>query len=162
MALDRILDCVDRHAPRLTYSLVVSDSWEVVRYNQIIETVRVLTAGFVQMLSAMVLGGITVTGFAFSQRSWGLTVLSTVFAVAAIIGGRRFRSIASGLLNQAETLESDKPGDVDSTAGLLRQLTVVPGGGHRFGSLSNLIYGVITIQLLFALLQATVFGWEFS
>jgi hypothetical protein len=98
------------------------DEWDRLRFGQLLDTYRSLSASLASSGLGLIIGLVTILGFAVDRKSWGLAATALIFEVMLFVALLRFRRSATLLLDAAAALENGCCRDssvVDAHRGLM-------------------------------------------
>ena len=109
----------------------------------------------------MILGLVTLLGFAVDRESWGLASLGLIIELALLYVMERGRRVQESLLGAAGDIESVKCGDSDVTDAHLVMFGLGRSGrSHRVPTF--ILVGVIVMHVGLNVLLAVWFDWSFT
>jgi hypothetical protein len=135
------------------------DEWDRLRFGQLMDTCRSLTGSFTSTVLGLILGLVTILGFAVDRESWGLAATALIFEAMILVAMVRFRRAVVPLLEVAEKLEKrhcqEDSSVTEAHRGLMAQEL-------RQGSLERVVIVVILIHIVITAVLAWGFGWSFA
>jgi hypothetical protein len=132
--------------------------WDKQRFGELLATSRSMSTSLASGALGLIIGLVTILGFAVDRESWGLAATALIFEAMMFVVIRRFRRAATLVLDAAATLETDNCGD--STVTDAHRGFMAPDG--RSSKLQLGVIYVAVVHIAVTILLATTQGWTFA
>jgi hypothetical protein len=124
----------------------------------LIETHQALASSLTSFVLGLVLGLVTVLGFAVDRESWGLAAIALIFEGVMLAVMHSYRRAVPPLMDVAAALESRRCGGSSATDA--HRLIIAGVWGH--GRLVWTVFVIAVIHVVLTILVATTFNWSFA